>query len=103
LNRATWSIWKTAGAATAPTTCTTCFFNGVGYNAWENVWGIWNQFTDRDGERSSRIATMFRAWRGAAGQPDWRPYAPALQQNVFASAFPSMRVTPVDDREPQRI
>ena len=19
------------------------FFNGIGYNAWENVWGIWNQ------------------------------------------------------------
>ncbi|MDQ2778168.1 MAG: formylglycine-generating enzyme family protein, partial [Pseudomonadota bacterium] len=26
------------------------FFNGVGYNAWENVWGIWNQLTPRDAE-----------------------------------------------------
>ena len=21
------------------------FFNGVGYESWENIWGIWNQIT----------------------------------------------------------
>jgi hypothetical protein len=31
-----------------------CFFNGIGYNAWENIWGIWNQFTARDGETLRR-------------------------------------------------
>ena len=24
------------------------FFNGVGYESWENIWGIWNQIPDRD-------------------------------------------------------
>jgi iron(II)-dependent oxidoreductase len=36
------------------------FFNGVGYNAWENVWGIWNQLTPRDAETLRRIATLQR-------------------------------------------
>ena len=37
------------------------FFNGVGYESWENVWGIWNQFTPRDAEALRRIATIERA------------------------------------------
>ena len=28
------------------------FFNGVGYESWENIWGIWNQIPDRDAEGS---------------------------------------------------
>ena len=35
---------------TAPTSLQSAFFNGVGYEAWENVWGIWNQLTPRDAE-----------------------------------------------------
>ena len=23
------------------------FFNGAGYESWENIWGMWNQFTPR--------------------------------------------------------
>jgi gamma-glutamyl hercynylcysteine S-oxide synthase len=26
------------------------FFNGVGWESWENVWGIWNGITPRDAE-----------------------------------------------------
>ena len=26
------------------------FFNGAGYESWENIWGIWNQIDDRDAE-----------------------------------------------------
>jgi iron(II)-dependent oxidoreductase len=65
-----------------------CFFNGVGYNAWENVWGIWNGFTDRDAATLKRIATLFRGLAPLLVSADWRPYAPTLQGGVFASAFP---------------
>jgi len=64
------------------------FFNGHGYNAWENVWGIWNQLTPRAGETLRRISTLFRKFSSLLVSPDWEPYAFTLQQGVFASAFP---------------
>lgn len=64
------------------------FFNGVGYNAWENVWGIWNQLTPRDAQSLRRIATLQRQFAPLMVSADWRPYAPTLQAGVFASRFP---------------
>ncbi|MGH8286399.1 MAG: formylglycine-generating enzyme family protein, partial [Steroidobacteraceae bacterium] len=65
------------------------FFNGIGYVSWENVWGVWNQFTPRDAEALRRLATLQRRFAEAFVSPDWEPYATALQQGVFASKFPS--------------
>ena len=36
------------------------FFNGVGWESWENIWGIWNGITPRDGEATRRMATIER-------------------------------------------
>ena len=36
------------------------FFNGEGWESWENVWGIWNGITLRDGEATRRVATIER-------------------------------------------
>ena len=36
------------------------FFNGVGYESWENIWGIWNQITPRDAEALRRVANIER-------------------------------------------
>ncbi len=64
------------------------FFNGVGYNAWENVWGIWNGLTPRDGETLRRIARVQRFFATLMVSADWRPYAATLQAGVLASRFP---------------
>jgi iron(II)-dependent oxidoreductase len=64
------------------------FFNGVGYNAWENVWGIWNGFTPRDAETLRRIAAVSRFCAPLLVSADWRPYEHTLQAGVFASRFP---------------
>ena len=64
------------------------FFNGIGYNAWENVWGIWNGLTPRDAATLRRIAALQRQCAPLLTSPDWRPYAPTLQAGVFASSFP---------------
>ncbi|MBT9458123.1 MAG: SUMF1/EgtB/PvdO family nonheme iron enzyme [Burkholderiaceae bacterium] len=68
------------------------FFNGVGYNAWENIWGIWNQLTPRDAQTLKRIATLQRAVAPLLVSLDWRPYAPTLQAGVFASRFPGVAI-----------
>jgi len=65
------------------------FFNGIGYNAWENVWGIWNQLTARDGETLRRVATIQRRFAPLLVSADWTPYEKTLQAGVFASRFPA--------------
>ena len=69
------------------------FFNGIGYNAWENIWGIWNQFTPRDAETLRRITTIERQFAPAMTSMDWRPYERTLQAGVFASRFPAAGYT----------
>ena len=64
------------------------FFNGIGYIAWENVWGIWNQLTPRDAETLRRIATIQRQFAPLIVSLDWTPYEQTLQAGVFASRFP---------------
>ena len=58
------------------------FFNGVGWESWENIWGIWNGITPRDAEATRRMATIERGfapflskrWVGAVLPDDflWR-------------------------------
>ncbi|WP_298577723.1 SUMF1/EgtB/PvdO family nonheme iron enzyme [uncultured Luteimonas sp.] len=65
-----------------------CFLNGIGYNAWENIWGIWNQFTPRNAEALRRIATIYRQFPSLVVSMDWAPYQQSAQRNVFISRFP---------------
>lgn len=69
------------------------FFNGIGYVAWENVFGFWNQLTERDGQTLRRVAAIQRyLWR-LVTSADWRPYERTLQFGVFASRFPGEQQT----------
>lgn len=70
-----------------------CFFNGIGYNAWENIWGLWNQFVPRDAETLRRIAAIYRRFPALPTSRDWRPYERTLQRGVFASRFPGQGTT----------
>jgi formylglycine-generating enzyme required for sulfatase activity len=64
------------------------FFNGVGWSSWENVWGIWNGVTERDGEATRRMATMERALAPYLVSPGWEPFYPTHSYGVFASRWP---------------
>lgn len=64
------------------------FFNGVGYESWENVWGIWNEITPRDGEALRRMARIERTLADLLVSPEWEPHTPVLRYGVFASKFP---------------
>jgi len=63
------------------------FFNGVGYESWENIWGIWNQITPRDAEALRRMARIEREFADLLTSADWEPHTPTLQYGAFASKF----------------
>ena len=64
------------------------FLNGVGFESWENVWGIWNGITPRDGEALRRFATIERGVAPFLVSADWQPYYPTLSRGLFSSRFP---------------
>ena len=65
------------------------FFNGEGWESWENIWGIWNGITPRDGEAARRVATIERGVAPFLVSADWEPYYPTARFGVFASRWPS--------------
>jgi formylglycine-generating enzyme required for sulfatase activity len=69
------------------------FFNGIGYNAWENIWGIWNQVPDRYAEAIRRIAMIYHEFPGIWNSAEWEPHIPTLQKGMFASRFPGLNKT----------
>lgn len=71
------------------------FFNGIGWESWENIWGIWNGITPRDGEATRRVATIERSVSPFLISPDWQPHHPTLAYGVFASRWPF--VCPTDE------
>jgi iron(II)-dependent oxidoreductase len=64
------------------------FFNGVGWESWESIWGIWNGITPRDAEATRRIATMERALAPFLISTSWEPLTPMLRYGVYASRWP---------------
>ncbi len=64
------------------------FFNGEGWESWENIWGIWNGITPRDAEATRRVATIERAVAPFLISPDWEPLYPMHTYGVYASRWP---------------
>ncbi len=64
------------------------FFNGVGWESWENIWGIWNGVTPHDGEATRRVATVERGIAPFLVSKDWEPFSAMLHFGVFASRWP---------------
>ena len=67
------------------------FFNGIGFESWENVWGLWNGLTERDAEALRRVAALLRYFSQLiqyAGH--FWPHVPIVQDlesAVYASMF----------------
>ncbi|MCW3089525.1 MAG: hypothetical protein JWP81_594 [Ferruginibacter sp.] len=69
------------------------FFNGIGYNTWENIWGIWNQVPERYAEAIRRIRTIYQQFPTIWSNAGWSPHVPVLQPGIFASKFPGIGQT----------
>ena len=69
------------------------FFNGAGYESWENIWGMWNQFTPRDGAALKRTSTILRKFgKSFQGDNQWIPHIPVVtspKSKTFVSEFRS--------------
>ena len=55
------------------------WFNGVGFETWENVWGTWNGMTERDCEQTRRLRVLMRflGGRGYLQSQGWLPHSGA--------------------------
>jgi iron(II)-dependent oxidoreductase len=69
------------------------FFNGIGFESWENIWGIWNQLTPRDAESLRRISAIERAFAAQLINPEWEPHTPTRNYGIFASKWPAENET----------
>ena len=69
------------------------FFNGEGWESWENIWGIWNGITPRDGEATRRMASIERGIAPFLSSKDWEPFSPMHLYGVFASKWPLAQQT----------
>ncbi|CAG2172392.1 unnamed protein product, partial [Oppiella nova] len=65
-------------------------FNGVGIETWENVWGIWNQMTDRDCQATKMVANIMREFAPLLTSDLWTPFYKTEQDTnlIFASQWP---------------
>jgi gamma-glutamyl hercynylcysteine S-oxide synthase len=64
------------------------FFNGVGWESWENVWGIWIGITPRNAEATRRVAAIERGVAPFLVSPEWEPLYPTHNFGVYASRWP---------------
>jgi len=69
------------------------FFNGTGFESWENIWGIWNQMTPRDAETLRRISTIERAEAELLTSANWEPNIYTYPFGIFASKWPGEKTT----------
>jgi len=72
----------------------TAYFNAIGFTAWENIFGIWNGITERDGELLRRAMKILRHFHHFLVDPstEWLPFYPiqhltAAASHVFVSKF----------------
>ena len=65
------------------------FFNGGGFESWENIWGLWNGITERDGEAIRRTSAILRQFGDLVQGGDWVPHVVISSDDnlVYASSF----------------
>eukprot|EP01084_Bolivina_argentea_P147351 257821_1 len=76
------------------------YFNGVGFESWENIFGSWIGIVKRDAEAIRRVAIILRYFGNRNNNPlaenftqsnEWLPYEPIIEEeysnDLFASSF----------------
>jgi formylglycine-generating enzyme required for sulfatase activity len=76
-----WALDKTSDLQYA-------FFNGVGWESWENVWGIWIGINPRDAEATRRVGAIERGVAPFLVSAEWEPLYSMHNYGVYASRWP---------------
>ena len=64
------------------------WFNGVGFESWENVWGIYNQLSQRDAEITKRIGFMSQFfWEILMESDIYEPHIVTIQSGIYTTRF----------------
>ena len=63
------------------------FFNGVGFETWENIWGIYNEMTPRAVESIKRISQIDKFFYKVLTAKGWEPHFAMFNYGVFASKW----------------
>ena len=79
------------------------FFNGEGWESWENVWGIWNGITPRDAEATRRVATIERAVAPFLASRGLGAFLPHASLWRLRQPLATWRPNCFHHRQPQRI
>lgn len=65
------------------------YINGIGYETWENIWGIYNAMTKRAEQAVKRVYGILRFFSEHATSPYWKPLQSTNHpSSVFATKFP---------------
>ncbi len=65
------------------------FLNGTGVVVWDNVFGGWNPYTNRDQAMLRRMVPIERHFADLLTSEGWEPFYPTLMKSVDASYWPS--------------
>ncbi len=65
----------------------TAWMNGAGVLVWENVFGTWNGWCDRDKSILRTILPLQRRFAALFAGEGWTPLVPTLQPDVYASLW----------------
>ncbi|MDR3628463.1 MAG: SUMF1/EgtB/PvdO family nonheme iron enzyme, partial [Ignavibacteriaceae bacterium] len=63
------------------------FFNGSGFETWENIWSIYNEMTPRASETVKRISKIYGYFYKLLTGEGWEPHYRMLNWGVFASKW----------------
>ncbi len=64
------------------------FLNGTGVVIWEDIFGSWNSYTERDQAMLRRMVPIERHFADLLASQGWEPFYPTLAKNVDASCWP---------------
>ena len=69
------------------------WFNGIGVESWENVWGIFNKWSDRDALALKRLQPLYKAFGGGGlgllNSFGWEPFFATEDPEVYSTRFPT--------------